>query len=184
MPVKSIRSDPTPKKFRTFSKSSENSLKINFDGEFGADFTLSAWLRRKSNADKNIKEQVLCGTDSLSMNRHHFGLYFYRGNLKFLLRKEHNAELSSDAFYPSLWEWTLSESLLSDSKWHLYEVKFSYPNAVLYIDGEKFAENTNNSDIIDAYELSEAKGVGSIATYIGACYHGKNSFRILTFLQN
>ena len=38
---------------------------------------------------------------------------------------------------------------------------------------QKFAENTTNSDIIDAYELSDAKGVGSVSSYIGACYHGK-----------
>ena len=84
-----------------------------------------------------------------------------------------NDKTDKDAFYPSLWEWALSESLLTDSKWHYYEVKFSYPNAVLFIDGKKFAENATNSDIIDACELSDEKGVGSIFSYIGACYHGK-----------
>jgi hypothetical protein len=167
-----------PYNFKSFSKISKNSLEINFDGKFGSEFTLSAWLRRKPGANKNNREQVLCGTDSKVMNRHHFGLYFYRGNLKFLLRKEHESGLLSKnsdkiIFYPSLWEWALSESLLTDSKWHYYEVKFSYPNAVLFIDGQKFAENTTNSDIIDAYELSDDKDVGSISSYIGACYHGK-----------
>ena len=191
VPVKELKlesdeDNKPPSNFRSFSKINENSLKIDFDGKFGKDFTLSAWLRRKPNADPNVKEQVLCGTDSEAMNRHHFGLYFYRGNLKFLLRKEHeNGPVSNnnekDAFYPSLWEWTLNENLLTDSKWHYYEVKFSYPNAVLFIDGEKFAENLTNSDIIDAYELSDAKGVGSVASYIGACYHGKLKSVIFRF---
>jgi hypothetical protein len=193
LPVKELSLDiaednKQPSNFRSFSKINENSLKIDFDGKFGSEFTLSTWLRRKPDADRNIKEQVLCGTDSEAMNRHHFGLYFYRGNLKFLLRKEHesgplNDKTDKDAFYPSLWEWALSESLLTDSKWHYYEVKFSYPNAVLFIDGQKFAENTTNSDIIDAYELSDAKGVGSVSSYIGACYHGKKFIFVLSYLN-
>ena len=183
-PVDSSVGEKPPMNYRAFSKLTENSMKIDFDAKFGKDFTLSTWLRRNPKADKNIKEQVICGTDSQSMNRHHYGLYFYRGNLKFLLRKEpENGPVSEqkdkEVFYPSLWEWTLNESLLSDAKWHFYEVKFSYPNAALYIDGVKFAENTTNSDIIDAYELSEASGVGPITSYIGACYHGEKTTKTL-----
>lgn len=168
-----------PLSYRSFSKQLDNSVKIeSFDAKsaFGSEFTLGAWLKRKPDADRSIKEQVLCGTDSQSMNRHHFGLYFYRGSVKFLLRKEHGQTVggaTADEFYPSLWEWSLSEELLTDGKWHFYQVKFNYPNAALYIDGDqKFAEN-KNTDIIDAYELSEAKDAGEIATYVGACYHAR-----------
>lgn len=183
-----------PTSFISFSKE-KNVRKINFDGKFSDKFVLSAWLRRPASADRNIKQHVFCGTDSKTMNRHHFGLYFYRGNLKFLLRREpvHAAAAaavvgatssssssagvdSNEVFYPSLWEWSLDETLLNDGKWHYYEVKFSYPNASLYIDGVKFAENTTNSDIIDAYELTDATDVGTIITYVGACYHGKFTF--------
>jgi hypothetical protein len=159
---------------------------------------LSAWLRRPVNADKTIKEQVFCGTDSMSMNRHHYGLYFYRGNIKFLLRKEpQNAnsnnkavkvdntiaeDQSSETFYPSLWEWSLYEPLLSDAKWHHYEIRFNYPNASLYIDGQNFVENVTNSDIIDAYKLNDAQeDTGDILTYVGACYHGKKKMFKFTF---
>jgi hypothetical protein len=165
-----------PSSFVSFSK--EKSVrKIDFDGKFSDNFVLSAWLRRPASAEKSVKEHVFCGTDSKNMNRHHFGLYFYRGNLKFLLRRESShgvatAAATDEVFYPSLWEWTLYEPLLSDAKWHYYEIKFNYPNATLYIDGVKFFENTTNSDIIDAYELSDAADVGSIVTYVGACYHG------------
>ena len=170
-----------PLNYRSFSKDIQNAQKITFDGNFGDAFTLSVWLRRPSNADKQIKEQVLCGTDSNSMNRHHFGLYFYRGNVKFLMRKESlpNAIASSlqnsetnEKFYPSLWQWSLYEPILSDAKWHFYEIKFTYPKASLYIDGTLFAENLTNSDIIDAYELKNNNDVEPLTTYVGACYHG------------
>ncbi|CAF0843509.1 unnamed protein product [Brachionus calyciflorus] len=177
-----------PENYQTFLKTNGKSKKIDFSGEFGSEFTLSAWIRRPKNADKTIKEQVLCGTDSKTMNRHHYGLYFYRGNLKFLLRREPNEHTntndkdlnqdssnidSNEAFYPSLWEWSLYEPFVSDSKWHLYEIKFSYPNASLFIDGVKFVENSTNSDIIDAYELNDAGDTGDIVSYIGACYHAR-----------
>ena len=165
-----------PINFRTFSKDSENAQKIEFDGSFGNEFSLSVWIRRPANADKNIKEQVFCGTDSHAMNRHHYGIYFYRGNFKFLLRKEPTTKSSdtpNEIFYPSLWEWSLYEPLLTDNKWHFYEVKFNYPNASLYIDGVKFVETTSNSDIIDAYELSDVKDSGAVTTYVGACYHSR-----------
>lgn len=176
-----------PTSFSSFSKSIENAQKVDFDGSFGDNFVLSAWLRRPAGADKTTKEQVFCGTDSKSMNRHHFGLYFYRGNLKFLMRKEpvkdentvaqpsDAASSSSETFYPSLWEWTIYEPILSDAKWHFYEIKFNYPNASLYIDGKHFVENTTNSDIIDAYKLNEASETGEITTYVGACYHARTS---------
>lgn len=171
----------TPTKYISFSKAAQNAKLIAETPKFNDQFTLSAWLRRPPVADKNIKEHVLCGTDSKTMNRHHFGLYFYRGNIKFLLRREHQAKNpdsgaaadSSDNFYPSLWEWQLSEALLTDSKWHFYEVKFSYPNASLYIDNVKFLETASNSDIIDAYELSDVTDAAGITTYVGACYHGR-----------
>lgn len=177
-----------PLNFRSFSKVIENALKLDFEGKFGNEFVLSVWLRRPANADKTIKEQVICGTDSKSMNRHHFGLYFYRGNLKFLLRREpsQNQEEhkdtndldssnidSNEAFYPSLWEWSLYDPVLTDSKWHFYEIKYNYPNVSLYIDGVRFVENTTNSDIIDAYELNNVNEVGPITTYVGACFHGR-----------
>ncbi len=175
------KSQNEPLNYRSFSKVIENAQKVEFDGSFGSEFTLSAWLRRPSNADKNVKEQVFCGSDSNLMNRHHFGLYFYHGSLKFLLRREPSAkneqmsknEETSELFYPSLWEWSLSESLLTDNKWHMYEIRFSYPNAYLYIDGIKFTENTTNTDIVDAYELSEVNQSGPISVYIGACYHAR-----------
>jgi hypothetical protein len=173
-----------PASYGSFSKTAENAQKIDFDGAFGDRFTLTAWIRRPSTADQTIKEQVLCGSDAKSMNRHHYGLYFYRGNVKFLLRKEADAaaatedensvssESSTDKFYPSLWEWSLYEPVLSDAKWHHYEIRFSYPNASLFIDGVHFAENKTNSDIIDAYKLNDAADTGDMVSYVGACYHG------------
>lgn len=172
-----------PTKFASFSKAAQNAVAIEQTPKFNDQFSLAAWLRRPQIADKGIKEHVLCGTDSKAMNRHHFALYFYKGNFKFLLRREPHqgggaAASSSDAssdevFYPSLWEWQLSEELLNDAKWHFYEVKFTYPNASLFIDGVKFVETTSNSDIIDAYELNDVSDVGSVTTYVGACYHGR-----------
>ncbi len=172
----SFNSQKQPINYRTFSKDSENAQKIEFDGSFGSEFSLSVWIRRPATADKSIKEQVFCGTDSHAMNRHHYGLYFYRGNFKFLLRKEpskSNSQQPNEIFYPSLWEWSLYEPLLTDNKWHFYEVKFNYPNASLFIDGVKFVETTSNSDIIDAYELSDVKDSGQVTTYVGACYHSR-----------
>lgn len=162
-----------PLNFRTFSKEIENAQKIDFDARFTDVFTLSAWLRRPSDADKQIKEQVFCGADSHSMNRHHFGLYFYKGNIKFLLRKEATVGADVEKFYPSLWQWSLSEKLLNDKIWHLYEIKFNYPKAELFIDGNLFVENLTNSDIIDALELKNTNEAEPVSTYIGACYHAR-----------
>ncbi len=72
-----------------------------------------------------------------------------------------------DTFYPSLWQWTLDEKILNDGEWHFYEIKLNYPKANLYIDGQLFAENLTNSDIIDAYELKNDETY-SLTTYIGA----------------
>ena len=171
--IKSTVSMEKPLNFRSFSKEIENAQKIDFDGRFADSFTLSAWLRRPADADKQIKEQVLCGADSHSMNRHHYGLYFYRGNIKFLLRKEGAPGVDAEKFYPSLWQWTLTEKILIDNAWHFYEIKFNYPRAELYVDGDLFAENLTNSDIIDALELKNTIEADPVSTYIGACYHGK-----------
>ena len=165
----------SPLNYRSFSKQIENAQKIHFDGKFGNRFSLNTWLRRPANADKTIKEQVLCGSDSHAMNRHHFGLYFYRSSIKFLMRKENSEENKDDQFYPSLWEWSLPENVLKDDQWHFYEIKLNYPTALLYIDGIHFVENKTNSDIIDAYELAESDNSGDIATYIGACYHARTN---------
>lgn len=53
-----------PAKFVSFSKSAQNAKLLPETPKFGEQFTLSAWLRRPPSADKNVKEHVLCGTDS------------------------------------------------------------------------------------------------------------------------
>ena len=133
---------------------------------------MSLWLKRPSTADPSVKEQVFCGSDSHAMNRHHFGLYFYRGSLKFLMRKEHSPASEHDVFYPSLWEWSMPANVL-DNQWHLYELRLDYPNAQLSVDGVHFVENKTNSDIVDAYELAASGGRGQVAVYVGACYHAR-----------
>ena len=88
------------------------------------------------------------------------------------MRKENSAVNKPDVFYPSLWEWTLTDEVLNDAKWHLYELRVEYPDASLFIDGVHFVENKTNSDIIDAYELSLTSSQ-SVSTYVGACYHAR-----------
>jgi hypothetical protein len=170
-----------PMEFRTFSKALKYAEKSNFDGNFGGDtFTIKSWLRRNSAwSDPHEKEHVFCGTDTESQNRHHYGLYFYRKNIKFLLRKEHQEPTAgvSDQFYSSLWEWSV-ESLDNDGKWHLYEIQVNYPNVDLYIDGSKYEANVTNSDIIDAHEFDNVPDAGARVTYIGACYHART--KVLT----
>jgi hypothetical protein len=165
-----------PLNYRSFNRKVENAQKFNgiFDGQLGDKFTLSSWVKRPAQADTNIKEHIFCGTDSSAMNRHHFGLYFYRGNIKLLVRREAKTSETHSVFYPSLWEWKLSDSILKDQKWHFYEIKFNYPNATLFIDGVQFLEDNSNNDIIDAYELKNMNELtGQITTYIGACYHAR-----------
>lgn len=165
-----------PLNYRSFSKLIENAQKINFDGRFGNKFNLNVWLRRPAKADQKVKEQVFCGSDTLAMNRHHFGLYFYRGSIKFLMRKENSEENQQDVFYPSLWEWSLPDRILNDNNWHFYEIKINYPTAMLYIDGVHFIENKTNSDIIDAYELADsASNSDAVTSYVGACYHARTN---------
>lgn len=164
-----------PMSYRSFSKLIENAQKISFDGKFGSQFTLGMWLRRPANADQSIKEQVFCGSDSQAMNRHHFGLYFYRGSVKFLMRKENSPQNEHDVFYPSLWEWSLPGHVMTDNAWHFYEVKLDYPKAELRIDGVNFVENKTNSDIVDAYELADSDNTGQVTTYVGACYHARTN---------
>ena len=169
-----------PTLFKSFKHSSidENPIKTNFDGNFGTKFQLSAWIRRSNEGiNSDQKEHVFCGSDSELLNRHHYGLYFYRKNIKFLLRRE-NQQLQSetnqdDEFFPSLWQWSI-ENIDGDSKWHFYEIKYEYPNAALFIDGIRYEENLTNSDIIDAHELEDISATGLKVTYIGACYNGRS----------
>ncbi len=74
-------------------------------------------------------------------------------------------------FYPSLWEWSLPQP---DGQWHLYEVRLAYPRAQLLVDGLLFAENKTNSDVVDAYELTEASG-SALTSYVGACFHARTN---------
>ena len=170
-------SDETKKPaiFETFRRSNQNPIKTNFDGNFGNKFELKGWIRRPSGAiSSDDKEHVFCGSDSELLNRHHYGLYFYHRNIKFLLRREKNqfTPIAADDFYPSLWEWSI-ENIEGDSEWHFYEIKYDYPNAALYIDGIHYEENTTNSDIIDAHELEDVSATGLKVIYIGACYNGR-----------
>ena len=168
-----------PSIYKSFKNSDdENSIKTNFDGNFGTKFQLKVWIRRSHEAiHTDQKEHVFCGSDSELLNRHHYGLYFYRNNIKFLLRREKHIinaqENNNDEFYPSLWQWSL-DSLEGDSKWHFYEIKYDYPNAALYIDGLHYEENQTNSDIIDAHELDDISATGLSVSYVGACYNGRS----------
>ena len=174
-------------KSNTFSKWTQNRHRVDLaaaDGKFGDEFKLSFWLRKKLSAEKTSKQHLLCATDSKLLNRHHFGVYFQQTSLKLLLRKERNepststsastsiSDQQTKATYPSLWEWKLSEPVVSDEQWHLYEIEMSYPKASLSIDGVLFVANTTNSETIEANEFSETF-TADILTYVGACYHAK-----------
>lgn len=54
----------TPTKYVSFSKTAQNAKLLAEQPKFSEEFTLTAWLRRPVSADKNVKEHVLCGTDS------------------------------------------------------------------------------------------------------------------------
>lgn len=164
-----------PKTFLTFSSSTENVKKSNFNGNFGKEFVLKAKIRLNKH-NKKLKEHVFCGSDAELLNRHHYGLYFFNKNLKFLLRKEKiNSKSESSEFYPSLWEWQLDDDIINDRKWHTYEIRYLSDNDVnLFIDSKLYHANRSNSDIIDAYKLDSVTSSGTPVTYIGACYHARS----------
>lgn len=73
-------------------------------------------------------------------------------------------------FRPAEYRWKLAE--VCDNEWHHYAVSVNYPEATLYVDGQRFRNNTNNPEIVDDWPLHAVKGVNTTFV-VGACWEGK-----------
>lgn len=104
-------------------------------------------------------------------NRHHYALFIRNCRLILLLRREFNGEKQT-IFKPAEYRWKLSD--VCDNEWHHYAVSVNFPDAILYVDGQKFKNTSTNPEIVDDWPLHQLKSVNTTLV-VGACWEGKNS---------
>ncbi|VDN59109.1 unnamed protein product [Dracunculus medinensis] len=134
-------------------------------------FTLSFSIKHSkgSKAEQSMKQNIICESDQLNMNRHHFAVYIRHCKLEMLMRRESDAEA---AFRAAEWRWNLPE--VCDSQWHTYSILFASVDQVdLYVDGKKFLATDENPEILDDWPLHRTKQTKT-RLVIGACWHGRS----------
>ncbi|VDM48567.1 unnamed protein product [Toxocara canis] len=134
-------------------------------------FTLSFSMKhaKGTKEEQNNKQSILCESDDLNMNRHHFAVYTRHCKLEMLMRRESNAEA---AFKAAEWRWSIPE--VCDDSWHTYSILFASVDQVdLYIDGKKFIATNENPEILDDWPLHHTKQLKT-RLVVGACWHGRS----------
>ncbi|XP_054164903.1 calsyntenin-1-like isoform X2 [Oppia nitens] len=137
-------------------------------------FTVSFWMKHEPPLDQNnkhIKEHIICNADDHKKNRHHYSVFVRNCRLILLLRREFNEEKHT-VFKPAEYRWKLSE--VCDNEWHHYSIGLNFPEAIVYVDGQKFRNTSTNPEIVDDWPLHAVKGVNTTMV-VGACWEGKNS---------
>ncbi|RWS31255.1 Calsyntenin-1-like protein, partial [Leptotrombidium deliense] len=137
-------------------------------------FTIAFWMKHEPPADhnnKHIKEHIICNADDHKKNRHHYALFVRNCRLILLLRREYNQEKHT-VFKPAEWRWKLAE--VCDNEWHHYAVIVNFPDVILFVDGQRFKNSSNNPEIVDDWPLHAMKDVNTTLV-VGACWEGKSS---------
>ena len=119
-------------------------------------------------ADKHGKEHILCVADDHRKNRHHASLFIRNCKLVLLLRRDYRED-ERNVFKPAEWRWSVPQ--VCDHRWHHYAVSVSPEGAELYLDGELFDQDGQNTEIIDDWPLHPSADVKTSLT-VGACWHG------------
>lgn len=104
-------------------------------------------------------------------SRHHYALFVRNCRLILLLRREFNEEKHT-VFKPAEYRWKLAE--VCDNEWHHYAVSVNFPDAILFVDGQKMHNTSTNPEIVDDWPLHAVKGVNTTFA-VGACWEGKSS---------
>lgn len=140
-------------------------------------FTLSFVMKHKGDPKDSVKQNLLCETDDFGMNRHHFAVYIRHCKLELLLRRE--SEGAPAEFRAAEWRW--SSPAICDGHWHSYAIIFAdLDNVTFVLDGEKFAENERNPEILDDWPLHQTKE-HKTKLVVGACWHGRNQAMVQFF---
>jgi len=137
-------------------------------------FTVSFWMKHEPPVDhtnKHIKEHIICNADDHKKNRHHYAMFVRNCRLILLLRREFEEEKHT-VFRPAEWRWKLGE--VCDNEWHHYAVSVNFPDATLYVDGQRFRNTSSNPEIVDDWPLHAVQDVNTTFV-VGACWEGKNS---------
>jgi len=148
-------------------------------------FTLAFSMKhdRGTADEQKEKQNILCETDDINMNRHHFAVYLRHCKLELLLRRE--ADHASPEFRAAEWRWDLPE--VCDNQWHSYAILFNdLDNVSLFVDGRKFDSSERNPEILDDWPLHQSKDIKT-KTVVGACWHGRTQKMVQFFkgrLQN
>ena len=138
--------------------------------EFGEEFTISTWLRHGRKRGRQTKEQILCLSDDHRKNRHHAALFVRNCKLVFLYRRSYRED-ERNVFKPAEWRWSVPQ--VCDDSWHHYAVSVSSEGAELYLDGELFDQDGQNTEIIDDWPLHPSADVKTTLT-VGGCWHGSD----------
>ena len=136
--------------------------------DFGEEFTITTWMRHGRKKGRQTKEQILCLSDDHKKNRHHTALFVRNCKLVLLFRREYRED-QRNVFKPAEWRWSLPQ--VCDNSWHHYAVSVSVDGAELYLDGELFDQDGENTEIIDDWPLHPSADVKTTLT-VGACWHG------------
>ena len=136
--------------------------------DFGDEFTITTWMRHEKKKGRQTKEQIMCLSDDHRKNRHHAALFVRNCKLVFLYRRSYD-ENQRNVFKPAEWRWSVPQ--VCDHRWHHYAVSVSPEGAELYLDGELFDQDGQNTEIIDDWPLHPSADVKTSLT-VGACWHG------------
>ncbi|XP_057335563.1 calsyntenin-1 [Microplitis mediator] len=136
-------------------------------------FTIGVWIkhRPRPRQDPHVKEHILCAADDHKMNRHHYAFFIRNCRLILLLRRDFS-EGDPNIFRPAEWRWKLPQ--VCDDRWHHFAVQVDFPRVSLFVDGEEWASDEKNPEVIDDWPLHPAKGVNTTLV-VGACWQGTDN---------
>ena len=108
--------------------------------------------------------------DDHRKSRHHASLFIRNCKLVLLLRRDYRED-ERNVFKPAEWRWSVPQ--VCDDSWHHYAVSVSSEGAELYLDGELFDQDGQNTEIIDDWPLHPSADVKTTLT-VGGCWHGSD----------
>ncbi|KAM9812305.1 calsyntenin-2-like [Syngnathus typhle] len=125
-------------------------------------FTIATWMKHgPSPGIRAEKETLLCNSDKIEMNRHHYSLYVHNCRLVFLLRRDFT---QVDTFRPAEFHWKLDQ--ICDKEWHYYVINVEFPAVTLYVDGVTYDPYL----VTDDWPIHPSQI--DVQLTVGACWQG------------
>nr|CAB3231776.1 calsyntenin-1-like [Phallusia mammillata] len=97
-------------------------------------FAVSFRMFLEGNRSSSEKQTILCKSDSSGLSRQHMSVYVRHCHVMLLVRNEAGA---SENLSPAEWHWKLSNQENCGGRWYRVLINVNFPNATLFLDGEK-----------------------------------------------